>query len=257
MTPPPHDPLAAWRPGAGAVLLVVAAGALVLAYPFALPWALPAVGARGVAAACLVPVGATFLLGSPAFLARPERPFPVPFLGALRASCVALLLAALLLGDPRPLRLVPAAIQLFLCAVFAASLRAPRSLIERAARFLQPRAPDFVGPYCRGVTAVFAALFGANAVVLAALALGVAPRAWASFAGWGVYAVLAALTCVEYCVRKAWFRYYGAGPIDRLWALALPPERTERGRRSLAYIRRMHDEMRAAGLEPPPEGAPR
>ena len=47
--------------------------------------------------------------------------------------------------------------------------------------------------------------------------------------------------------------FYGKIEFIRL----LPPEKTERGRRSLAYIRLMHDDMRDAGFIPPEEATPR
>lgn len=255
MSGPRSDPLAPWRPGAGTWVALAGAGLLVLVYPFVLPRLLEALGARAVALLLLGPVGATFLWRRPT--AGAVGSFEVPFLGALRATVVALAAGALLQGDPRLLLAVPVAIQLFLCAVFARSLSEPHSVIERAARFLQPRAPGFVGPYCRVVTALWAALFAVNAAVLGVLVVREGAAGWSAFAGWGVYAALGVLSAFEYLFRKAWFRHYGPGPLDRLWARLLPPERTERGRRSLAYIRHMHDEMRADGFEPPAEATPR
>jgi uncharacterized membrane protein len=250
-----RDPLAAWRPGVATWVALGAVGALVLVYPFALPRVLGALGARATAALLLLLLATSFLLHRQAPGA--SRTLELPYLGALRGGLLLLALVTLASGDERALRAAPAGIQLFLCAVFARSVFEPRSLLERAARLLQPRAPDFVGPYCRAVTAVWAALFAVNAVVLAALVAGGGGSEWTAFAGWGVYALLGALSALEYLFRKAWFRHYGAGPVDRLWARVLPAERTERGRRSLAHIRRMHDEMRAAGFEPPPEATRR
>ena len=65
------------------------------------------------------------------------------------------------------------------------------------------------------------------------------------------------LSAIEYAVRKAWFRYYGGGALDAVWAALLPAENTERGRRSLAYIREARARMRAEGFSPPGEAAPR
>jgi hypothetical protein len=52
----------------------------------------------------------------------------------------------------------------------------------------------------------------------------------------------------DWLVRKWHFRYYGPGPIDRVLRKLLPPENTEVGRRSLAYIQKMRAEL---GMPPP------
>ena len=44
------------------------------------------------------------------------------------------------------------------------------------------------------------------------------------------WALLSAFCFVEFFWRKAWFRYFGRGPFDRLLARIFPPENTERGR---------------------------
>jgi uncharacterized membrane protein len=252
-----EDPLAPWRPPTLLFAALAVGGALFLAYPFLIQEAEARFGARVVAAVFLALGLLTFQGHGPTIpLGDASRPFPVPFLGALRVGCLALLAGALVTGDRRWLLLVPAAIQVFLAAVFAASLR-DVPVIERAARFLQPRAPDFIRPYCGKVTLLWAGLFGVNALLMGVLVFTDASDSWRAFTGWGAYALMGVVTVAEYFARKIWFRYYGGHPIDRLWARLLPPENTERGRRSLAYIRRMHDDMREAGFVPPEEATPR
>lgn len=252
-----EDPLAPWRPPPLLLAGLAAGGLLFFAYPFLIQQAEARFGARVVAAAFLALGLLTYQGRGPAIpLGDASRPFPVPFLGALRVGCLTLLVGALVTGDRRWLLFVPAAIQVFLAASFAASLR-DVPVIERAARFLQPRAPDFIRPYCGKVTLLWAALFGVNALLMGALVFEGASDSWRAFTGWGAYALMGVVTAAEYFVRKTWFRYYGAHPIDRLWARLLPPENTERGRRSLAYIRQMHDDMLAAGFIPPEEATPR
>ena len=251
------DPLAPWRAPWWLWVGIVAGGLLLFAYPFLIQQAEARFGTRVVATVFLGLGFLSYRGRGPALpLGDASRPFPVPFLGAFRLGCLALLVGALLSGDRRWLLVIPAAIQLFLTAVFVASLR-DVPVIERAARFLQPRAPDFIRPYCRKVTAFWAGLFAVNAGLIAVLIFAGTPDSWRAFAGWGAYALMGVVTGVEYFVRKIWFRYYGAHPIDRLWARLLPPERTERGRRSLAYIRQMHDDMCDAGFVPPEEATPR
>jgi uncharacterized membrane protein len=146
---------------------------------------------------------------------------------------------------------VPALVEALLCAAFLGSLAGGGSILERAARVLEPHAPDFIRPYCRKATLAFAALFAVQAALLFALALA-APgvgTSWARNASLVVWGPTLAATALEFLVRKAWFRHYGAGPVDRVLRALLPPERTARGRRSLDHIRKKRSEL---GLPPPP-----
>ena len=43
--------------------------------------------------------------------------------------------------------------------------------------------------------------------------------------------------------RKIWFRNYGTGPLDRLFQRFFPCEATERGRRSKAFMKQMHETL--------------
>lgn len=242
------DPLAAWRPSARTWLGVALLAGSLLLYPWAIDAALARFGTRGVAAALLALALAG---GAVPRGARGGRRVDLPRVPAFPGALALLLAAGLATGDVRCLHLLPAAVYLWLALLCAASLREDPSLIERAARFLQPRAPDFIGPYCRKVTALWCALFAATAAGIAALVLAGADEARRAFSSWGLWLPIAAISALEYVVRKAWFRYYAGGPLDRLWAALLPAERTERGRRSLAYIREARARMRDEGFTPP------
>ena len=161
--------------------------------------------------------------------------------GIMLNSALAYVLGAWYLHDP------------WLALLCAVSLRSEQSMIERAALFLQPRAPDFIRSYCRKLTALWCAVFAgtAGAIVWLVLAEAHAPRR--AFSSFGLWLPMIVLTAVEYFVRKIWFRYYSGGPFDRLLAALLPAENTERGRRSLAYIREARAQMRAEGFTPPGE----
>lgn len=258
MTAPPArpDPLAAWRPTARDVLGFALLGAALLVYPWAIDAALARFGTRPVAAALL----ALALLGgaAPARLrGAAARRIDFPRVPGFPAAFAVLLAAALASGDVRCLFLVPAAVYLWLALLAAASLREPPSLIERAALFLQPRAPDFIRPYCRKVTALWCGLFAVTALAIAWLVASGEPEARRAFSSWGLWIPFGVLSALEYAVRKVWFRYYAGGALDRIWAALLPAENTERGRRSMAYIREARARMRAEGFTPPGEAAPR
>jgi uncharacterized membrane protein len=225
----------------GRTLTLVGAGLLLaLGYPLLAAHAVEAFGSRAVGAVL-------FALGLGSFALSLRRPVPGLGLG-LRLLPLALPALALARGDERFLAAVPAAIQAMLCGLFLGSLRGGGSILEQAARALEPFAPDFIGPYCRKATRVFAALFAAQAAVLAALALGAAQRDWAATASFWTIAPVGACTLVEFLVRKAHFRNYGDAPWDRALRALLPPENTAQGRRSLEWIRRKRAEL---GLPPP------
>jgi uncharacterized membrane protein len=255
-SPARHDPLAAWRPTPRDLLGFALLGASLLVYPWAIDAALARFGVRPVAAALL---GLALLGGaSPLRLGGvTERRIDFPRVPGFPGAFAVLLAAALASGDVRCLLLVPAAVYLWLALLAAASLREPPSLIERAALFLQPRAPDFIRPYCRKVTALWCVLFAATAAAIAWLVASGDDEARRSFSSFGLWLPFGALSAVEYAVRKAWFRYYAGGALDRVWAALLPAENTARGRRSLAYIREARARMRAEGFTPPGEAAPR
>jgi uncharacterized membrane protein len=218
----------------------VALGAVILAYPYALGAALESIGVRGVGLGLFALAATSFLLpgrGLPHTLARGAAPaLALPLLLALAAAS----------GDGLYLLLVPAVVYLTLAAVFLASLRERDSLIERAARFLVPQAPGFIRSYCRKVTALWVALFAACAAVVVCLAVTGETERWETFTGWGVYALMLAVSAVEFLVRKTWFRYYfHGGPFERLWSRLFPAEATARGRESLEHIRRYRAELEA------------
>ncbi len=223
-------------------LPVLLAGACAAILAMAMPWALDAVqarlGTRGLSLLLLGVVVLSLSLRGPA--AGPRR---------LAATGLAgLLLLGVATGDARSLRLVPAAVYLGLALLFAASLRGPGSIIETAARWLVPEAPEFIRSYCRGVTAVWVLFFLASAAAIGWLALAGSPAAWVAASSRYVWLAMGALTGVEFLFRKTWFRYYfRGGPFERLWSRLFPAERTERGRRSLRYI----EEYRARVLAGP------
>jgi uncharacterized membrane protein len=168
-----------------------------------------------------------------------------------RVLLFAALVAALLLGSPTALALIPAVVHVAVARMLIASAANDDvSLVERGARIAHPLAPRFIAPYCRRLTAVWGFFFAASAGATAVLALGGhfdAHRAWT---GWMFWALLGVFSVAEMIWRKAWFRYFGRGPLDRLLARVFPPQNTERGRRSQAYLLRMRAELaRLAEME--------
>ncbi len=213
----------------GALGLFIGAG--VVAYPFVLLGATSRFGVSGVAAALLVFAAISFALPGRRGIEALRR-------GAAPSVGIPILLvAAVSTRDALYLQLVPSAVYLTLAGWFYASLRSDDSVVERVARFLVPEAPEFIRPYCRKVTGLWAAFFAASALVIASLALAGAGSGWAFFTGQLVYALMIAASLIEFLVRKTWFRYYfHGGWFDRLWRRLFPPENTPEGRRSMQHI---------------------
>lgn len=208
-------------------------GAVIVAYPFALDAVLARVGVRSASLALLGLSLAPLLLSRRGFVRAGAAPaWGLPALLGIAAVTDAALW----------LRIVPALVYATLASMFADSLRAEDSLVERGARWLAPQVPDFVRPYCRRVTAVWAVFFALSAVAIAASAIGATPEAWRTWAGLGLYGSMLVLAAIEFFVRKTHFRhYFHMGPLDRLWSRVFPAENTAMGRRSAAHIRRFRE----------------
>jgi uncharacterized membrane protein len=225
-----------------ALVTAVGVGALLATvYPPAAERALAAWGVRGVAGVLLV-LGAVSLLAWRGVATRAGVPH------YLRAAVLVLPAAAAVTADALYLRLVPAAIQALIAALFVVSLRGGGSLFYDAARSLHPYAPEFIAPYCRKSTAVFAGVFALQGVAALYLAFHPPASGWGTATGLWIWTPVLAASLVDWCVRKWWFRYFGPGPIDQLLKHVLPPENTAAGRRSLEYIRQMRAQL---GMPPP------
>jgi len=216
-----------------------------VAYPWIVDYAIARYGVRAVALTALL-MGGVNLLSSWRRARRSDHPKLV-----LAAELCAISLAACAAALPArwPLMLVPGVIQLFLAVIFWQSLSLERSMFERVARMIEPHAPDWIAGYCRRATACWSAFFLLNAAVVLGLAIFGSEESWTRYAGGGLYLAAFAMHGVETVVRKIWFRHYGASPIDYIIRPLFPPEKTERGRRSMAYIRDMRQRL---GMEMPP-----
>lgn len=215
-----------------------AAAALIglLAYPYLVEGLIARLGVRASCGALLI-----VSVVSLALRRRARSPLGVPAWPGLAIAGVLGLGA--IRGQRDALLLIPAIFYLGLADLFRRSLAREDSIIERAARWIVPEAPDFIRGYCRGVTRLWTGLFAGSAVVIAALALAGPLQGWRAVTGWGIYASMLAVSGVEFFVRKTWFRYYfHGGPFDRFWSRLFPAENTERGRRSAEYIRRFREE---------------
>ena len=217
------------RPSRGQLLLGGAFAALVVVWPLFARWTVERFGVRALAASLLA-VGALSLRA-----ANSALPADLSYGRFDSVVWFALVALALATGSTEFLLVLPAAVYLAIARILERSARSPESLIERVAFWMQPYAPDFIRPYCRKVTRFWAGVFLANAIGIAALALFAPVTWWQAYTGWIVWLVFAAISVVEFAVRKAYFRNYDDGPIDLLFEKFFPSDRTEMGRRAMAH----------------------
>ena len=127
-------------------------------------------------------------------------------------------------------------VSLYLLWTFGATLRSGMPVVERFARIVEVDLPDFCVPYCRKVTVIWCVFLAANSVCVGVLALWAPLEWWALYAGLVFYFLMGTLLAGEFVFRKLWFRYYGEGLVDQVFARWFPANRTQNGRRSLAYV---------------------
>lgn len=221
------------RPTRGQVLLGLAFAALVVAWPLVADWTVAHLGVRGLAAT-LFGVGAVSLRA-----VRGAVPAEFSYGRSDSGVWFALVALGLVTGQRVFLLLLPAAVYVAIARIFEASARRNDSVVERVAFLIEPHAPDFIRPYCRRVTRFWAAVFLANAAVIAALAVYAPIQWWRAYTGWIAWLVFAVLLGVEFVVRKAHFRNYDDKPVDLLFERFFPSDRTEMGRRAMAYKAQM------------------
>jgi uncharacterized membrane protein len=225
-----------------ALVTAVGVGALLATvYPPAAERALATWGVRGVGAVLLA-LGLVSLVAWQRAASRAGVP------RYQRAAVLVLPALTAATGDALFLRLVPAAIQALIAVLFVVSLRGGGSIFYDAARALHPYAPEFIAPYCRKSTAVFAGVFAVQGLAAVWLAFHPPASGWGTATGLWIWSPVIAASLLDWCVRKWWFRYFGPGPLDQLLKHVLPPENTPAGRRSLDYIRRMRAQL---GMPPP------
>ena len=215
--------------------------AVAIAYPFVVERALGRFGVGPVATALFVVGLATAFASIRRFGVRP---------GAIasQALVLGLLAAAAASGQRAFLLALPVVVFASLAWVFASSLRDEVPIVERGARLMQPHVPTFIRRYCRIVTAMWALFFAGAAIRVAFLTDDV--EAWRAFTGFRLYLAAGVVQGLEAIFRKAWFRAFEDTPLDRAFRRLFPPEKTERGRRSLAFIRDKRIEL---GMDPRPD----
>jgi uncharacterized membrane protein len=142
-------------------------------------------------------------------------------------SVAGLIGLAAALDDSRFLLILPVLVNVLLLVQFAATLRAPVSLVERFARLQEPELPPGGPLYCRRVTAVWCVFFILNGSVAGILALRGPVAWWALYTGAIAYGLMGLLFTLEFIARKAIFRQFGDTLPDRVLAVVLRAPRPQ------------------------------
>jgi uncharacterized membrane protein len=172
-------------------LLTIFAVLVTLAYPLAIWLAEGRVEPR-LMAGLLVLAGLTRL---------PALPFDRATRWWLGATAI-LVIAAFWAGGSLPLKLYPVLVNGALLAMFASSLVAPPTVIERWARLREPDLPPQAIAYTRRVTQVWCGFFAINGCVAFLTALYASSALWWFYNGFVAYLLIGLLFAGEYCVRR-------------------------------------------------------
>lgn len=109
---------------------------------------------------------------------------------------------ALVARNDLPVRLYPVLVNACLLLVFALSLRAPQTVIERLARLTDPDLPPSGVRYTRKVTMVWCGFFALNGTLALLTVLWGDARIWALYNGVIAYIAMACLFAGEWLVRQ-------------------------------------------------------
>jgi uncharacterized membrane protein len=172
-------------------------GALLVAYPLLVFAGLELIGPRGTAVAAALALGLRAVWPRRGAARAPLRRLLAP-----AAIAAAVLLATLLLDDPRALLLVPGLVNAGLLFVFGRTLFGGETLVESIARLQHPDLSQERVRHCRSVTIVWCLFFLGNGGVSLWLALHGDAQLWALYTGGIAYVLMGLLFAGEFAVRS-------------------------------------------------------
>lgn len=107
-----------------------------------------------------------------------------------------------------PLKLYPVLVNGVLLLVFAHSLGAPQSIIERLARLREPDFPPAAVAYTRRVTQLWCGFFLVNGGIALGTALWASEAVWSLYTGVIAYVLMGLLFGAEYLARRRFKRLH-------------------------------------------------
>lgn len=117
-------------------------------------------------------------------------------------------LALLIANNELLLKLYPVLISLCVALLFALSLRAPESLIERMARMAGETITPRAKTYTRVLTGIWALLLVGNALIALYYALFASLKSWALYSGLLSYIFFGMFFALEYTYRRYYINKY-------------------------------------------------
>ncbi|MBU2967483.1 hypothetical protein Q4508_06775 [Amphritea sp. 2_MG-2023] len=164
---------------------------LTLGYPFIVYW-----GLQRFNAALLLPLLAMVLaLRWLAGEQRSERKVIV-------ASAIGVTLIAIIGGIQQGLKFYPVLVNFSMLVIFASSLYARQTVVEKMARLKEPDLSPQGVAYTRNVTQVWCAFFVFNGTVSAVTAVWASEQIWMLYNGFIAYILIGLLMVVEWVVRQ-------------------------------------------------------
>lgn len=116
-------------------------------------------------------------------------------------SILAMLAATFLLGSQLGLKLYPVAVNTSMLILFAASLTAKQTIIEKLARIKEPDLPQSGVIYTRKVTYIWCMFFLLNGTVSLITAFWSSNEFWLFYNGFLAYLMIGTLIVLEWLVR--------------------------------------------------------
>jgi len=196
---------------AARTVLAVTTGVLALVYPLLIYVGLTRFSARHVGLVALI-----VLIPSQLLRHRRRKAVHLRALAFMPLGVGALLALAAWIDDQRFVLALPVLINLFLLGAFASTLRGEMPIIERFARMQVEDLPAEEIDYCRSVTRLWCLFFACNALTAGLLAFFAPLTLWTLYNGAISYGIMGLLFAIELFVRKARFKRFGDGVLDRL-----------------------------------------
>lgn len=179
------------------MLLNVSATVLTLLYPLAIWFAGDRIEPRWLAGLLVLAVACRL----PSFKLQRTARWSV-------AGALVLALCALWSNLLLPLKLYPVLVNAVFLAVFAYSLQAPQTVIERLARLREADFPPAAVRYTRRVTQVWCVFFVLNGTTALGLALWASDAAWSLYTGVIAYVLMGLLFAGEFLARQRFKRLH-------------------------------------------------
>lgn len=116
-------------------------------------------------------------------------------------TAIGVLVVAYFWGNQQGLKLYPVLVNAAMLLLFASSLYAKQSIIERMARIKEPDLPESGVRYTKKVTIIWCVFFTLNGLIALFTALWASNEIWLFYNGFLAYVLIGVLVVTEWIVR--------------------------------------------------------